>query len=132
MKVIKENNRVLAIAHSEKDWQKGLDFLTPADLYVQVGTWWYDKGTTLDAHRHNDYERVSTRTHETVYVKQGKLRVLLYDEDDNYLTDFVLNHGDLVVLAYGGHGYQVLEDDTQVIESKNGPFTDVDRGKTRF
>ena len=45
---------------------------------------------------------------------------------------FVLFEGDLAVFAYGGHGYVILEDDTQIIETKNGPFIDVDTDKTKF
>ena len=53
------------------------------------------------------------------YVKKGSMRVLLYDEDKQFLQDYVLNEGDLAVFAYGGHGYEILEDDTKIIESKN-------------
>ena len=37
--------------------------------------------------------------------------------------------GDLAVFAYGGHGYEILEDDTQIIEAKNGPYIDVKTDK---
>ena len=66
------------------------------------------------------------------YVKKGSMRVLLYDEDKQFLQDYVLNEGDLAVFAYGGHGYEILEDDTKIIESKNGPFTDVSQDKEKF
>ena len=36
------------------------------------------------------------------------------------------------MFAYGGHGYEILEDDTEVIEAKNGPFTDVNTDKVKF
>ena len=44
----------------------------------------------------------------------------------------MLNEGDLAIFAYGGHGYVILEDNTQIIETKNGPFVDVATDKTKF
>ena len=72
------------------------------------------------------------RTQEMTYVKKGSMRVLLYDESHNYLEDYTLKEGDLAIFAYGGHGYEILEDDTKIIESKNGPFIDVDTDKEKF
>ncbi len=58
--------------------------------------------------------------------------MLLYDEDHTYLQDFILHEGDLAVFAYGGHGYEILEDNTKIIQAKNGPFVDVETDKTKF
>ena len=66
------------------------------------------------------------------YVKKGSMRVLLYDDQKNHLEDYILNEGDTAVFAYGGHGYEILEDNTQILEAKNGPFVDVDTDKTKF
>jgi hypothetical protein len=60
------------------------------------------------------------------------MRVTLYTEELIKLDTFDLHAGELAVFAYGGHGYEILEDGTQVIESKNGPFIDVDTDKTKF
>ena len=60
------------------------------------------------------------------------MKVLLYDENKIFLEDFVLLKGDLAVFAYGGHGYEILENNTQIIEAKNGPFIDVNTDKTKF
>jgi len=38
----------------------------------------------------------------------------------------------MAVFAYGGHGYEILEDGTQIIENKNGPFVDVITDKDKF
>ena len=66
------------------------------------------------------------------YVKSGSMRVDLYDENKNFVEDFILDEGDLAVFAYGGHGYEILSDNTKIIESKNGPFIDVDTDKSKF
>ena len=132
MEIIEKGKKILAIIHRESDWRKGLNFLTPSELYIQVGTWWYKKGKILDSHKHNDFERISMRTQEMVYVKQGSMHVSLFDEEKNHLQDFKLKSGDLAIFAHGGHGYEILEDNTQIIESKNGPFVDVETDKTKF
>ena len=126
------NGKILAIVYREEDWIEGLNFITPDTLFIQVGSWWYQKGKKLDSHVHNEFERVATRTQEMTYVKNGSMKVLLYDENCNYLKDFVLKKGDLAVFAFGGHGYEILEDNTQIIESKNGPFVDVETDKVKF
>ena len=90
-----------------------------------------DKDKEPQKHVHNDLERVAKRTRESVYVKKGSMRVDLYTENLELFEQFVVS-GDLAVFAYGGHGYFILEDDTQVIETKNGPFVDVETDKTKF
>ncbi len=132
METIEHNGKIISIIYRDSDWVKGLNFITPDNLFIQVGSWWYDKGKKLDSHVHNDFDRNATRTQETVYVKAGSVRVLLFTEDEQYLQDYVLYEGDLAVFAYGGHGYEILEEDTKIIESKNGPFVSVDEDKKRF
>jgi hypothetical protein len=121
-----------SIVYRDEDWVKGLNFITPNDLFIQVGSWWYQKEHKLAPHVHNVFERTANRTQEMTYVKHGSMRVLLYDENHNYLEQFVLKTGDLAVFANGGHGYEILEDDTKIIESKNGPFSDAETDKTKF
>jgi len=132
METIKDNGRIISIIYRDEDWVKGLNFITPDEMFVQVGSWWYEKGKILDKHVHKDFDRVAKRTQECVYVKKGSMRVTLYTEELIEFNTFDLKMGDLAVFAYGGHGYEILEDDTQIIESKNGPFINVDTDKTRF
>lgn len=132
MQTIKHDNQILAIIYRDDDWVEGLNFITPNEIFVQVGSWWYPEGKKLASHVHNDFERKAMRTQEMTYVKKGSMKVFLYDEDKNYLQEFVLYEGDLAVFAYGGHGYEILEDDTKIIEAKNGPFVDVETDKTKF
>jgi hypothetical protein len=132
MQRIEHEGKIISIIYRDEDWKKGLNFITPGEMFVQVGSWWYDKGKVLDKHVHKEFDRIATRTQECVYVRKGSMRVTLYTENQVELEQFDLNVGDLAVFAHGGHGYEILEDDTQIIESKNGPFIDVDTDKTRF
>ena len=132
MKKIENKGKIIAIIYKDDDWVEGLNFITPGSLFVQVGSWWYQKGKKLESHIHNEFDRVSTRTQEMTYVKSGSMKVTLYDEEMQYFDEFILMEGDLAVFAYGGHGYEILEDNTKIIESKNGPFIDVETDKTKF
>ena len=132
MKIYEKNGQIISIVYRDQDWVEGLNFITPEDMFIQVGSWWYKKGQRLASHVHNDYSRVAIRTQEMTYVKKGSMLVSIFDEEKNHLEDFTLYSGDLAVFAYGGHGYTILEDDTQVIESKNGPFVDVSTDKQKF
>ena len=132
METIKHKDQIISIIYRDDDWTEGLNFITPNELFVQVGSWWYDKGRKLQSHVHNNFERTAIRTQEMTYIKKGAMRVLLYDEKHNYLQDFNLYEGDLAIFAYGGHGYEILEDGTKIIEAKNGPFVDIETDKTKF
>jgi hypothetical protein len=37
--------------------------------------------------------------------------------------------GDICIILTIGHGYQILEDNTKIVEVKNGPFTSVEKDK---
>lgn len=44
METIKHKDQILSIIYRDDDWVEGLNFITPNELFVQVGSWWYDKG----------------------------------------------------------------------------------------
>jgi hypothetical protein len=132
MEKITHEGQIISIIYREKDWVKGLNFITPDEHFVQVGSWWYDKGKKLESHIHKSFDRVAKITQESIYVKKGSVKVLLYTKELEFLQDYILYDGDLAVFGYGGHGYEILEDNTQIIESKNGPFVGVEEDKIKF
>ena len=132
MEIIKFNEQIIAIIYRNSDWIPGLNFITPSELFLQVGSWWYQKGKKLQSHFHKNLLREANRTHEMTYVKQGSMKVTLYSDDKSIINEFILEKGDLAIYAYGGHGYEILSDDTQIIEAKNGPFIGVDEDKEKF
>ena len=132
MEKILIDKKVAVLIYRNNDWTEGLNFITTPETNIQVGSWWYPKGKVLDKHYHNESPRTANKTQEMVYVKKGKMRVLIYDSENSFSGDFILNEGDLAVMLDGGHGYEILENDTQIIESKNGPFLGVENDKTRF
>jgi hypothetical protein len=67
-----------------------------------------------------------------VFIKQGRIRANVYTEKRVFLKSIELQSGDLMVMLKGGHGYDILEDDTQVLEVKNGPFMGIEKDRERF
>lgn len=132
MKEFIYDEKIYSILYRDEDWVKGLNFITSDSFFIQAGSWWYDKGKILDSHIHNEFERKAYRTQESVYVKQGSMKVTLFSEDQEFLEEYIMKEGDLAVFIFGGHGYEILEDDTKIIETKNGPFTGVNQDKIKF
>ena len=58
MQIIKNKGLIISIIYRDEDWVKGLNFITPNDFYVQVGSWWYEKGKKLDKHIHKKSQEV--------------------------------------------------------------------------
>jgi len=69
-------------------------------------------------------------TQEVLVVRTGRIRIDFYDNDQNYLESKIVNEGDIIMLAHGGHGLEMLEE-SQIIEIKQGPYSEV-LDKTRF
>jgi hypothetical protein len=130
---IKEGELVLArhIPASEA-WGDGLKFFSPDGDYQQVGTWGYSAGKVLLAHSHNQVARTVNWTQEVLYVRAGRIRANIFDTQDAAVTSLEAGPGDVLVLLRGGHGYEVLEDGTQVLEIKNGPYVGADADRRRL
>src|SRR3954471_6851137 len=75
----------------------------------------------IAAHIHNAVPRAVTFTREVLVIKSGKLRVDFYCENGQYVESRILTAGDVILLAAGGHGFEMLED-TEIIEVKQGPY----------
>ena len=131
-KINDTNGNLLCIIYRDDDWKEGLNFITENSLFIQVGSWWYQNGKRLAKHKHNVVPRESNITQEMVYVKSGSMMASIFDQDLNFIEDVILKEGDLAIMAYGGHGYKILEDNTKIIEAKNGPFVSVEVDKVKY
>jgi len=120
---------VLARHVLANSWKDGLSFFSKDDEFIQAGSWKYGKGKELLAHVHNKVQRKINRTQEVIYVVKGKIEANIYTIDKIFVKKLVINRGDFLVLLNCGHGYKILEDNTQVLEIKNGPYlgADIDR-----
>ena len=108
----------------------GIDFFTPNDFSQQLAYMKHPKGHIIEPHVHNVVVREVHYTKETLIIRNGSIRVDLYDNDRNYLESRILHKGDIILLNDGGHGFKALED-LEMIEIKQGPYAG-DNDKTRF
>ena len=129
---IMDGNLVLAIIVRDADWEDGLNFISSENDYQQVGTWGYNRGQKLSPHIHLIEPREVRRTQEVIFVKSGCIRVSIYTEKEEFLKSVELKKGDTIVLLNGGHGYEILEDDTKVLEIKNGPYVGAEKDRKRL
>jgi hypothetical protein len=113
-------------------FKKGLAFYSGNEEFLQVGTWHYDKGQQLRAHVHNVVQREINRTHEAVVVVKGSMTVRIFDEERTLVETITVREGEILIVMNGGHDYTILEDDTRILEIKNGPFLGRDIDKTLF
>jgi hypothetical protein len=109
---------------------EGISFFTESSFSQQVGYMNREKGYIISPHRHNIVERTVFLTQEVLYIKRGKIRVDFYDDSQKYLQSSILNSGDIILLASGGHGFEMLED-SEIIEVKQGPYCG-EEDKVRF
>jgi mannose-6-phosphate isomerase-like protein (cupin superfamily) len=127
---IEHDNTLLAII-IRRDFKKpGIHFFTPDDFSQQLAYMNHPAGKVIDPHVHNPVPREVHFTQEVLFLKRGRLKVDFYDNDQNYLQSHVLEAGDVILLAAGGHGFEALEE-IEMIEVKQGPYAG-EADKTRF
>lgn len=110
--------------------EPGIHFFTPNDFSQQLGYMRHPAGHVILPHLHNPTPRAVTNTQEVLFLRRGRLRVDFYSDERKYLESRELGPGDVILLAAGGHGYEVLEE-IEMIEVKQGPYVG-DADKTRF
>ena len=107
------------------------EFFTPGSYSQQLGIIKYPKGGYIKPHFHNKVVREVHYTQEVLVIRKGKLKVILFDHELKHILDVVLNQGDVILLASGGHGFEMLED-CEMLEVKQGPYNGVEADKTHF
>jgi len=120
----------LAVIIRHSFHKEGIEFITPSTYSQQLGYMNRPAGYVIAPHVHNPVPREVQFTKEVLFIKSGKVRVDFYDDDQNYLESRILCQGDVILLAFGGHGFEMLEA-SEMIEVKQGPYAG-DADKTRF
>jgi hypothetical protein len=108
----------------------GIEFFTPNHFSQQLGYMNRPAGYVIPPHVHNPLPREVQFTNEVLFIKTGSVRVDFYCDKQSYLESRFLHAGDVILLAYGGHGFEVI-DDSEIIEVKQGPYAG-EADKTRF
>ncbi len=129
-KVLLSNMELAALIIRTSFTRDGIEFFTPNDFSQQLGYMNRPKGYEIEPHMHILHERKVTMTQEVLLIKSGKVKINFYDLDKTPLESKVLETGDVILLANGGHGFEMLEA-TEMIEVKQGPYMG-DQDKQRF
>lgn len=129
---VKDGDTVLARHVTSDEWSNGLKFFSSDGDFVQVGIWGYDAGKKLLAHAHNKVPREVGFTQEVLYIRKGRISARIFNAKRELVNEREVNEGDIIALMYGGHGYTILEDGTQVLEVKNGPYVGAEQDRERF
>ena len=125
-----DNNKLLSVIIRASYKSEGIEFFTPDDFSQQLAYMNRPKNYVIPPHVHNSVQRNVSLTQEVLFIKSGKVRVDYYDDEKKYLESKILNKGDVVLLASGGHGFQMI-DDSEIIEVKQGPYSG-EMDKVRF
>jgi hypothetical protein len=111
---------------------QGLSFLSDENDFLQVGVWQHPKGHSTVPHIHNYLERSINRTTEVLYVVSGSVHADIYGEDGTFISSTNLVAGQLLLCFGGGHGYEILEENSMVLEFKNGPYLGAELDRTQI
>ena len=127
---IKHKEKILSIIIRKNYKAKGIEFFTPDDFSQQLACMHREKDYVIAPHVHNVVQRDVQLTQEVLVIKSGKVRIDYYDDKKIYLESRILSEGDVVILAFGGHGFEMIED-SEIIEIKQGPY-EGEKEKSRF
>jgi len=123
MEIIKYDDEVLAIIDNFCNFEAGLNFYGTPQEFIQIGRFRYDKGKQLRNHIHTLRSRVSDKTQEIMLVFKGSCEVRTYTpKEKRLLSAKILEAGDFYISYRGGCGFTIIEDDTIMMEIKNGPY----------
>jgi len=114
-------DQLLALIVRRNFNEPGVHFFTPGDFSQQLAYMRHPSGKVIRPHVHNPVPREIHFTQEVLFLKKGRLRVDFYDGQRQYLESRVLEAGDVILLADGGHGFEALEE-IEMIEVKQGPY----------
>lgn len=106
--------------------------VVPEENFIQCATLRMPKNKTFPSHKHiiKDRHYPAQIAQESWVVIKGRVRCKLYDIDDTLIAEPILGSGDASFTLYGGHTYEILEEDTVVYEYKTGPYEGQELDKT--
>jgi hypothetical protein len=127
---VKDGDITLAIILGHAHHGDGIEFFTPDEFSQQLAYMNRPRGYVIPPHVHNPVLRQVQYTKEVLLIKSGRVRVDFYSDARHYLESRILQAGDVILLAFGGHGFEMLEA-SEIIEVKQGPYAG-ETDKQRF
>jgi cupin fold WbuC family metalloprotein len=110
----------------------GRSEVVPENNFIQCATLKMEKNKTFPPHKHitKDRHYPEQIAQESWIVIKGSVKCILFDIDDQIIATPTLYPGDASFTLYGGHTYEILEEDTIVYEYKTGPYEGQSLDKT--
>ena len=110
---------------------EGRTNLIPEDNFIQCASLKMEKGQTFPPHKHiiKDRHYPNQNSQESWIVIKGRVKCIFYDIDNTIIATPILEAGDASFTLYGGHTYEILDEDTIVYEYKTGPYEGQDLDK---
>jgi mannose-6-phosphate isomerase-like protein (cupin superfamily) len=127
---ILHDGAIIALIIKNVPAEPGVHFLTPDTFSQQLAVMSHPVGKIITPHFHNKVTRDIQLTQEVLVIRKGRLRVDFFSTGCVYLESRILLPGETILLASGGHGFEVLEH-LEMIEIKQGPYAG-EADKTRF
>ena len=127
---VEKNKKIYAIIIRADYSKEGIDFFTPNEFSQQLAYMKRPKGYNISPHLHLNTNKNIQNTQEVLLIRSGKVRVDFYEPDKKYFLSKILTKGDVILLAFGGHGFEILEE-SEIIEVKQGPYEEA-KDKERF
>jgi mannose-6-phosphate isomerase-like protein (cupin superfamily) len=127
---ITAEGEILAIILRTSFEKEGIEFFTEKHFSQQLGYMKRPAGYLIEPHMHRHIKKEVLQTQEVLFIKSGKVKVNFYTSDHTYTQSAILEKGDVILLATGGHGFEMLET-SEIIEVKQGPY-DGEVDKVRF
>jgi len=128
--IVKDGDTALAFILRHSHRGDGIEFFTPNEFSQQLAYMNRPRGYVIPPHVHNPVLRQVQFTKEVLLIKSGRVRVDFYSDSQVYLESRILQTGDVILLAFGGHGFEMLEA-SEIIEVKQGPYAG-EADKLRF
>jgi hypothetical protein len=125
VETILHNDLIAAIVIHSLYKKQGIEFFTPSHFSQQLGYMNRPKGYKVQCHTHKIVERTVSLTQEVLFLKAGKVKISLYNNEHKFIKDVILKTGDIILLASGGHALEMLEE-SELIEVKQGPYNNDD------
>ena len=120
---IEENKELFAVIVRNNYSPEETKFISDTLNPFQIGLHKRGKGYRYKAHVSLPFKKIENFIPNKIYyVKKGRLGIDIYNKENKKIRYIELNAGDLINFISGGHGVDVLEENTEFIEIKQGPY----------
>lgn len=119
-KILAEDE-ILALVVRSGFSSPGPNFFTPPEWPQQLGLLVYEQGKKIPPHKHKCLKRETKTFTEVLVLLAGRIKIDLYDSKNKLARSVILESGDSILFASGGHAIEILED-AKILEVKQGPY----------